>query len=83
MTLEYVMDKEGGCIPIRAHTIVMSVQHDKAVTNEQMAKDLMEHVIKVRGKMDLTKGHFENILNQIPCTQYTHFFADDVCQEEF
>ncbi len=35
-------------IPIRVHTIVISTQHDEGVTNEQIAKDLMEHVIKVR-----------------------------------
>lgn len=33
-------------IPIRVHTIVISTQHDEGVTQEQIAKDLMEQVIK-------------------------------------
>ena len=33
-------------IPIRVHTIVISTQHDEGVSQEQIAKDLMEQVIK-------------------------------------
>jgi S-adenosylmethionine synthetase len=33
-------------VPTRVHTIVISTQHDENVTNEQIALDLMEHVIK-------------------------------------
>ena len=45
VTVEY--KKEGGAmIPIRVHTILISTQHDEDVTNEQIHKDLMEHVIK-------------------------------------
>lgn len=29
--------------PLRVHTIVISTQHDDGVSNEQIAKDLMEH----------------------------------------
>jgi len=36
----------GAMIPVRIHTIVISTQHDEGVTNEQIQKDLMEHVIK-------------------------------------
>lgn len=36
----------GAMIPIRVHTIVISTQHDEGVTQEQIQKDLMEHVIK-------------------------------------
>jgi len=39
--------KEGGAvIPVRVHTIVISTQHDEGVSNEQIQKDLMEHVIR-------------------------------------
>jgi len=39
--------KEGGAmIPLRVHTIVISTQHDESVTNEEIRRDLMEHVIK-------------------------------------
>ena len=67
MTLEYVIDREGGCVPVRAHTIVLSVQHTKDVSQEQMKKDLFKHVVKVRRKMTLTKCtyiSFENLLDQ-------------------
>merc|ERR1740123_965490 len=33
-------------VPQRVHTILISTQHDPDVTNEQIAKDLKEHVIK-------------------------------------
>ncbi|KAL0370102.1 UNVERIFIED_CONTAM: S-adenosylmethionine synthase 1 [Sesamum angustifolium] len=39
--------KEGGAVvPIRVHTILISTQHDEAVTNEQLSRDLNEHVIQ-------------------------------------
>jgi len=45
VTCEYKL--EGGKpVPIRVHTIVISTQHDENVTNEQIKKDLHEHVIK-------------------------------------
>nr|BAH30212.1 methionine S-adenosyl transferase [Achnanthes kuwaitensis] len=46
VTCEYKM--EGGVpVPQRVHTVVISCQHSEEVTNEQIAADLMEHVIKV------------------------------------
>ena len=33
-------------IPIRVHTVLISTQHNEDVTNDQIHKDLMEHVIK-------------------------------------
>ncbi|KAL2549985.1 S-adenosylmethionine synthase 3 [Forsythia ovata] len=33
-------------VPIRVHTVLISTQHDETVTNDQIAKDLKEHVIK-------------------------------------
>lgn len=33
-------------VPLRVHTILISTQHSPDVTNSQIAKDLMEHVIK-------------------------------------
>jgi len=44
VTVEY-KDENGACIPIRVHTVVISTQHDDCVTQEQLRKDLMEHVI--------------------------------------
>ena len=45
VTVEY--QKEGGAvIPLRVHTILISTQHDEDVTNDQIHKDLIEHVIK-------------------------------------
>jgi S-adenosylmethionine synthetase len=45
VTVQYEMDG-GALIPIRVHTIVISVQHSPDVTTEQMDKDLREHIIK-------------------------------------
>ena len=39
----------GACIPLRVHTIVISVQHSEDITLEEMRKQLKEKVIKVRG----------------------------------
>ncbi|KAL8140594.1 LOW QUALITY PROTEIN: hypothetical protein V2J09_006615 [Rumex salicifolius] len=45
VTVEY-KNEEGAMIPIRVHTVLISTQHDETVTNEQIAADLKEHVIK-------------------------------------
>jgi len=46
VTCEYQMQK-GACVPVRVHTVVISVQHSEDVTQEKLKKDLMEKVIKV------------------------------------
>jgi len=38
--------EKGACVPLRVHTIVISVQHSEKVSIEQLRTDLMEHVIK-------------------------------------
>jgi S-adenosylmethionine synthetase len=45
VTCEYRMQK-GACIPLRVHTIVISIQHSEDIPVEQLRSDLMEHVIK-------------------------------------
>ena len=40
VTVEY-----DGYTPVRVHTIVVSTQHDESVTQEQIRKDIIEHVI--------------------------------------
>ena len=45
VTCEYKII-DGVPVPQRVHTIVISTQHSEDVTNEQIAADLMEHVIK-------------------------------------
>jgi S-adenosylmethionine synthetase len=44
VTIEY-RRVNGRMIPQRVHTIVISTQHDETVTNEQIHKDLREHVL--------------------------------------
>jgi len=44
VTCEYRMQK-GACIPLRVHTIVISVQHSEAVSVEDLRRDLMEHIV--------------------------------------
>lgn len=46
VTCEYKMVK-GACVPLRVHTVVISVQHSEEVTTAQIQKDLLEKVIKV------------------------------------
>jgi len=46
VTVEYKNCPDGGVEPVRVHTVVISTQHDPAYTNEQLEKDLQEHVIK-------------------------------------
>ncbi len=45
VTVEYTI-KDGSCVPLNVHTIVISTQHSPNVTQEQLRADLMEHVIK-------------------------------------
>lgn len=46
VTVEYAI-RNGSCIPLRVHTIVISVQHSPDVTLEKIRQDLMEKVIKL------------------------------------
>ncbi|KZV47396.1 S-adenosylmethionine synthetase 1 family protein [Dorcoceras hygrometricum] len=45
VTVEYY-NENGAMVPIRVHTVLISTQHDETVTNDEIAKDLKEHVIK-------------------------------------
>lgn len=36
----------GACVPIRVHTVVVSLQHSEKVTLEELRKAVMEKVIK-------------------------------------
>lgn len=45
VTVEYTI-KDGSCVPLRVHTIVISTQHAPEMTNEQIRQGLMEEVIK-------------------------------------
>lgn len=46
MTIEYKYD-EGACVPVRVHTVVISLQHSEDVTLEKLRKELMEKVVNV------------------------------------
>jgi len=46
VTCEYRMIK-GACVPMRVHTIVISIQHSEDVTTEQIRADLLEKVVRV------------------------------------
>ncbi|KAG8435013.1 hypothetical protein GDO86_013104 [Hymenochirus boettgeri] len=45
VTVKYIQ-KNGAVIPIRVHTIVVSVQHDESISLLEMREALKEHVIK-------------------------------------
>lgn len=44
VTVEYAI-RDGSCVPLNIHTIVISTQHSEDVTQEQLRADLMKHVI--------------------------------------
>merc|ERR1711988_870036 len=46
VTIEYKKNADGSLAPLRVHTIVISTQHDPAYTQEQLAIDLKEKVVK-------------------------------------
>ncbi|KAL4240913.1 S-adenosylmethionine synthase isoform type-1 [Mactra antiquata] len=46
VTIEYKYE-EGACIPLRVHTVVVSLQHSEDITLEKLRKELMEKVVKV------------------------------------
>ncbi|KAG7211825.1 hypothetical protein KM043_011053 [Ampulex compressa] len=45
VTCEYIMD-HGACVPIRVHTVVVSLQHSEKIGLEELRKAVMEKVIK-------------------------------------
>ncbi|KAG6764018.1 hypothetical protein POTOM_031471 [Populus tomentosa] len=45
VTVEYY-NENGAMVPVRVHTVLISTQHDETVTNDEIAADLKEHVIK-------------------------------------
>lgn len=44
VTCEYRMEK-GACVPVRVHTVVISVQHSDYVSTQQLRKELMDKVV--------------------------------------
>lgn len=38
--------QQGACVPLRVHTVVISVQHSEDVPNKQIQAELMEKVIR-------------------------------------
>merc|ERR1719502_1439299 len=46
VTAEYKKGEDGAMVPVRIHTILISTQHSPDVSNDQIRKDIMEHVIK-------------------------------------
>ncbi|KAJ6434631.1 hypothetical protein OIU84_018193 [Salix udensis] len=45
VTVEY-FNENGAMVSVRVHTVLISTQHDETVTNDEIAADLKEHVIK-------------------------------------
>lgn len=44
VTIEYKMD-HGACVPIRVHTVVVSLQHAEDITTDELRKEVMEKVV--------------------------------------
>ncbi len=68
MTAEYRFDN-GACVPVRVHTVVVSVQHSEKVSPEALRSDVMEKVVRttIPAKYldDETKYHIN------PCGNFT------------
>ncbi len=47
VTVEYKKGADGHLVPLRVHTVLISAQHDEKITQEQLCKELKEHVINV------------------------------------
>ena len=60
VTVEYHLEG-GACIPLRVHTIVISVQHSDKVGLQEIREALREKIIKVGPKARMLKYH------SIPC----------------
>ncbi len=59
VTVEYTEDHK----PVRVDTIVISTQHDPEATNEQIAADIQEHVIKEVVPADLLDDNTKYFIN--------------------
>ena len=46
VTVEYSKKDNGQLVPVRVHTVLISTQHSPDVDNDQIRKDVIEHVIK-------------------------------------
>uniref|UniRef100_A0A915JZW8 S-adenosylmethionine synthase n=1 Tax=Romanomermis culicivorax TaxID=13658 RepID=A0A915JZW8_ROMCU len=46
ITIEYRFEK-GACVPVRIHTVVVSLQHSPEITLENLRKDVLEKAINV------------------------------------
>jgi len=59
VTIEYKKEK-GAVVPMRVHTVVISTQHAEDVTNDEIKKGLMEHVVKpvIPAKLLDDKTHY-------------------------
>lgn len=45
VTIEYQYVK-GACVPLRVHTVVISLQHDEAINLETLRKEVLDKVVK-------------------------------------
>ncbi|KAB1201479.1 S-adenosylmethionine synthase 2 [Morella rubra] len=63
VTVEY-QNENGAMVPLRVHTVLISTQHDETVTNEEIAKDLKEHVLNLLSHLSIlmTRPFFTSIL---------------------
>ena len=46
VTIEYTLEN-GACVPLRLHTVVVSVQHSEDISSEEMKSEIKEKIIKV------------------------------------
>ena len=83
VTVEYKLDN-GACVPIRVHTIVISVHHKEGIDLQTMQDELKEKVIQVslgihfltsdfkKNFFTLSRWWTPNIWMKKPCTIFSH-----------
>jgi S-adenosylmethionine synthetase len=68
VTIEYKFDR-GACIPLRVHTVVVSVQHSPDVALDQLRSELMTHI--VRPVIPATLIDAGTVFHLNPCGAFT------------
>lgn len=67
ITIEYTF-REGACVPLRVHTVVVSTQHSPDITLDQLRKEVTEQVIKPVLPSDLVTD--QTIYHINPCGSF-------------
>jgi len=63
VTVQYKKEKNGYVVPLRFHNILISTQHDPDISNEQIFKDVEEHVIRAVVPKEMVDSNTKFFIN--------------------